>query len=394
VFRSNSHRLRSVRNYVAWTILLCASPLVHSAGQYFEALRQGQFTSFDSQSAYRIRVYVQGLFASYEKRCPDEAPNYRIPWDLVAYGLKPVNSAWGTGGSVFSLELAARDTAFFTLADAERDMASVVSASSCALSVHRGWIDQAKKVLSEPRLAGPLSGLQQACEAAGQHNAGCVCFDEAYDMQSSPAQRRRFLEAQTPLQGFQQTLHDADFATRVAIKCPSTPNFFAAAIVEKAPAHANEPDDAHRLREGEYDIKPLRAADRRMHGTYLVRRTGNWRYEFKFLGRGGNHIGYLSNDGKQLTLYVGMPLPRTFEINDDGTMRTLDGENRFDLVHSSARASKLPVPRVPEQGPAPKANPQQCARLRSDIERFRANPRGANTLAILEKRYADWCTDR
>jgi hypothetical protein len=250
-------------------------------------------------------------------------------------------------------------------------------------------------MLSDPRLAGPLIGLERACEAAGQSNRDCACFDEAYDMQSSPAQRRRFLDAQPPLQGFQQTLDDADFATRVAIRCSSTPNFFAAATMEQPPPHAGQSDDAHRLREGEYDIKPLNDPYRRMHGTYLVRRTANWRYEFKFQGAGGNHIGYLSSDGKQVTLYVGKPNPRMFQVMEDGTLRTLDGDNRFDLVHASARAPLPKRERMPVPTPGKtQADPRQCTRLEVDIERARADPRRAHVLAILEKRHADWCAGR
>jgi hypothetical protein len=296
--------------------------------------------------------------------------------------------------------VATSDATFLARADGKSDFNSIHQQLGCARSTHSDWITNGKKALADPRVAGPLPEVRRACEAHSSASTGddCPCFGVGYDMQASPARRRQFLDAETPLKGLQATLADRDFAMRVAYKCPTTPNFFRPELMVQIPPHASQSDDEHRLVDGLYGINALNVTyDPGNHGTYTITRTGNWRYEFRWqkgpiVSR--DPVGYLSADGKQVTVYSGEPQPRTFQVVDKGILQGQVSGYQVELVHVSILTRRRD-PRSPSQsGRERDATPQQCERLKMDIERFRGDPRRTRTLAILEKRYADWCAAR
>jgi hypothetical protein len=379
--------------------LLLGFPLASFAaeGQFFTSLRAGQFAAFDNVQAVYIRFYAKSLFHAYEQRCPDTAPKYNIPWDLVAYVATPPHPSHDSAAYLYLAAMTKIDEATFARMDGKRDIDSLVDASRCSASVHSGWMNQAKKMLSDPRIAGPLPEMNKVCEAhRWSSDEDCACFALAYDMQSTPAKRRVFIDAAAPLQGLQKTLNDSDFATRVAIKCSGTPNYFRPGLMAQAPPHANQIDDNHRLAEGAYRIKTtqLDTIDR---GGFTITRIANWRYQltWKKLLKVSEQIGILSNDGKELTVYRGEPQPVTFRVLENGTLRGVGANVQFDIVPISADqpAPRTTVPQPPNRSDN-SASTEQCARLQRDIDRFRGNPRSASNLAILEKRYASWCAGR
>lgn len=400
---SHCHRFfeRSTRWIaIAISLVLGAPSVSHGAsGEFFTPLRAGQFEPFDNLPAYHIRVYVKTLFATYKSLCPDTAPKYEQPWDLAAYLMTPADSSHGSDKSLYSILNTQRDKVLFARLDGASDIKWMVQQSGCPASVHQDWMTQARKLMSDPKLAGPLPGAGEACNAHRTRDDDCKCFATAFDMQSSPLRRRQFLEALSPLQGLQQTLQDSDFAIRVEYKCATTPNFFRAELTTPVPPHANFPDDRYRLIEGIYRVR-LRPGmpDVLDRGTYSITRTDNWRYALKWQKGVSMRMlnGILSSDGKELKVYGGGPQPSVYGVLADGRLRGLEANNQLDLVPASAEPAE-PIRNGPgrstesAKNPHGKASAQQCIRLQRDIDRFKGDPRRAQGLAILEQRYAQWC---
>lgn len=81
-------------------------------------------------------------------------------------------------------------------------------------------------------------------------------------------------------------------------------------------------------------------------------------------------------------------------VPPEGTAATPSPVSSPRPVEVAAPLPNGPVPSPPQPSRRGDATPQQCSRLQSDIGRFRGDPRSARNLAILEKRYADWCAGR
>lgn len=416
--------------------------------QHFTALLNGDYQAFHWVPAYLSRVYVSRALTILGQRCADPSLPRGTHVDAISYMAQPHYEKHGLAGLAVS-QLANADLVRFTSGvEVEKDVAWLVEQSSCAGAKYRDWVTHAKRFLSDPRLAGPLPTVAPSCEQYSGQPQTCQCFVRSFDMEATPVTRRTFLDARSALEGFQKTLADGNFALRAEYKCAEMPALFRPETMVALHDGANQPDDGQRLKEGVY-----RAEWRKTEtgvgldvGRWTISRLGDWRYEFKRTSDGKTLRGIGILSGRQVTAYFGQPTPASYTLSEDGTLRTpgRDGGHQYlippfseanaatcaalkqkieayrvagnrdfliailrkdhdNLCPQSSAPTADPVPVSPpnvgvESALQPdrhrSATPQQCARLQSDIERFRGDPRRAHNLAILEKRYAEWCAGR
>lgn len=351
-------------------------------GPYFESLQSGNAAAFDNVPVLFIRSYLNIALATYEKACPDTAPAYTRPWALAAYVMKPPSQGLDPASALASNGLWVMTTRRWAdwnevQANGENDVLWLKETSGCSAAAHRAWVANAKAMAENPRIAGPFPQAQALCEASGSSASLCSCFATSYDMEATPADRRRVLDSKPQLEGLRATLRNDDLSARVVYKCEASPP-----IVSPDTEYLHTSDEQHRLKEGVYRMFfPLARAQAGQ--TCEITRKADWRYRFECLGTG---VGTLSRAGDVLTVdYTGIKTDDTFDVLSDGTLRLRSTKPNvaMDLVPTNeSPTATWPRPQVGGQGRAPpnpgaagrgptKASPQECARKAQDLQRLR-----------------------
>lgn len=399
------------RRLAVWMVAGAGGVLGHSSaslaagtpGEFFVPLQTGQFAAFDRMPAYQIRTYVKAALATYEKQCPETAPKYEIPWDLVAYINTPADRARGQAGAFMMMAVALQMGKFEVQANGGNDVKWLIEKAGCALSEHQDWINHGLTLLSDPRLAGPVPEARKMCEKRHTPDIKeCPCFALGFDMEASPERRRQFLDDESPINGLNVTMADPDFAALVGYKCPATPMFGSPWVSTPTPTSpkAEISDENHRLFEGTYSVRRPELKDQSIYrGSATITRIDHWRYAFQWHGSPNNPkgTGTLSSTGVEFTLVMGSSRPFIFAVLPDGTLQGKGRDNAYELVPVDASAPDFVPPPSPPSRPTLRStasSPEQCARLTSDIEKLRGSPhpRAADGIARLEAQFKFWCS--
>lgn len=374
-------------------------------GPYFESLQSDKAAALDNVPVLFIRSYLNIALATYEKACPDTAPVYTRPWALAAYvmklphqGVDPASALGSNGLWVMANKRLEHWNA--VQANGENDVLWLKEQSGCSATAHRAWAANAKAMAENPRIAGPFPQAQALCEASGSSASLCSCFATSYDMEATPADRRRVLDSKPQIEGLRTTLRNGDLSARVSYKCEASPP-----IVSPDTEYLQTSDEQHRLKEGLYRIfMPL--ARVQAGATCHITRQINWRYLVPCMGPPG--VGTLSSGGDLLTVrYKGTKPDQSFSVLADGTLRlqSKSPQVAMDLLPPSIAGAEAaspdsqvgaPVQIPPNPSPAgrgpTRATPQECARMEHALQRLRARYATPTAgMLTLEERLRQWC---
>ena len=192
--QSFMHRIRWLApTLVASVCVVAGSSWARTPGAYFAALQAGDAAVFDNVPVWLIRTYLNVALATYEKACPETAPSYARPWALAAYVATPAHA--NSGGSGLVLWTAANGLLNSWTSDAENDVLALKEQARCSASAHRAWVANAKAMAQDSRVAGPFPQARELCEESRAAPTVCACFSNSYDMEATPAERRRVRDA-------------------------------------------------------------------------------------------------------------------------------------------------------------------------------------------------------
>ena len=388
---------------------ICAPGLgwTKTASPNFQALQSGTASAFGNTSVVLVRVYLHFALATFERACPGGGGEIPRPWNVLAYTTQPPPA--GDPATMLVLGTSWNAQAMETRHWSEMgeyDVLAMIDRSGCNAAAHANWLTNAKAFMNDPNVAGLFPQAAMLCQESGSSAQLCSCFATGYDMEATPAQRRRVLTASPQIEGLRATLRDQDFATRVVYKCATAP-----AIAHPNAEYISNSDEGHRLREGDYlQFHPLaRAQDRR---ACRVTRVSNWRYTLSCLVTG---VGVLSQTGDVLTVsYKHQTRRDVFSVHENGTLRLRSDNPRiaFDLLPPDGVASSelqqaqgeraggaLPPSGAtggrPPEAPAPRrpmATQGQCASWEEHLARMqsrRVTPTPA--MQVLETRIREHC---
>ena len=385
---------------IALSVVLCSTvneAAARTPGEFFAPLREGNAAVFDNVPAYLIRMYLNTALATYAKQCPHTAPKYSPPWQLGQYVATLAHPRTGIAGNLISMAASARLSAWSARADGENDVLWLYEQSGCAASIHQSWVTHVKAMAEDPRIAGPLPEADKLCQESGGASNVCQCFATSFEMEATPVERRRVLDAKPQLEGLRATLRNGDLSSRVSYKCEASP-----AIVSPETEYIHTPDDQYRLKEGVYRVRiPQSRNPDASTATCKIKRQLNWQYlvECHLAPRG---LGTLSKSGQELTVaYRGSKGDETYSVLPDGRLRlqSRSPSVAMELVPAEDSAATEQAPDTttrrsrssPAEARGGAATEQQCARLSEDLEKLRARSRNPNGIARLEERYARWC---
>ena len=403
--QSLRHRIRRLApTLVASVCVVAGSSWARTPGVYFGALQAGNAAVFDNVPVLLIRTYLNVALATYEKECPETAPSYARPWALAAYVVTPAHA--NSGGSGLVLWTAANGSLNSWTSDAENDVRALKEQAGCSASAHRAWVANAKAMAQDSRVAGPFPQARELCEQSRAAPTVCACFSNSYDMEATPAERRRVRDARPPLDGLRATLRDSSsyLSSRVSYKCETSPP-----IASPATEYLYTSDEHHRLKEGTYRVfHPLARAQ--AGKTCRLTRNLDWRYTLACLLQPTGQ-GTLSSAGDMLAVhYKGSKPDDAFSVLADGTLR-LQSRNpqvKMDLLPGAAEGDTPAqdaggavgrdgggggvAARAPAATRGPAATPEQCAKMAADLQMLRSKPTTLpRVIANHETRYARYC---
>lgn len=335
---------RQTRRFVATLVAaLCMTSLswARAPGPYFASLQTGNAAAFDNVPALMIRAYLNKALATYASVCPETAASHEGLWDLAAYMMKmpPQPKPSQTVGpyiaatGLYALEAKKMEAWMAGPGNAENDVLWFTEQSTCAAAAHRAWVANVKAIAQDPRIAGTFPQAQALCVESGASASVCACFAMSYGMEATPAERRRVLDSQPPIEGLRATLRSDYLATRVTYKCEVSPP-----ITSPDTEYLQTSDEQQRLREGTYRMHfPL--ANRPSTATCTLSRRGAWLYLLNCNPMALTGSGMLSSSGDALRVhYRGHKPEEIYRVLADGTLRLLSRNPRvaMDLLPGGA----------------------------------------------------------
>lgn len=402
VWQRQTRRVAAVLTLAA---CMTSSSWARAPGPYFASLQSGNAAAFDNVPVLMIRMYLNTALATYVKACPEAAPSYKRPWDLAAYVMKVPPQQGGPNLALLPfLALEAKKMEAWTAGpgNAENDVLRFMEQSTCNAAAQRAWADNIKAFAQDPRIAGPFPQAQALCEESGASASLCACFAMSYDMEATPAERRRVLEGQPSIEGMRATLRNDYLSARVTYKCEASPP-----ITSPDTEYLQTSDEQHRLHEGIYRMHfPL--ARTPSTATCTLSRQRAWLYALNCSSLVG--ASRLSNSGDTLWVhYRGSKPDELYRLLADGTLRLQSKNPRvaLDLIPgavgadtsqaqgsgAAAGGGRAPNTAYPSAARRSTATPEQCAKMLSDVQRIRSkatsNPR---VIESIESRYAQYCS--
>lgn len=213
----------------SWGFILVfagASSAISAESPYFEALLEQRLDPFQTVPAYRTRAYLHGAATHLKKLCPvlsgeaEKIQDFRVVKHLLAWGIRKE-----VGDTFFNGKVKLEDAAFFQTAPADEDIKAYVKRAGCDLDVHRAWLASAHKLISETLLVADFSShATEACQKYRQMSPPCDCFAQSFDMETSPAQRKRIVDQKASHEVYHDVLTQGDFLLRVARNCAYLPD--------------------------------------------------------------------------------------------------------------------------------------------------------------------------
>ncbi|MDR6859808.1 hypothetical protein [Variovorax guangxiensis] len=379
---------------LALTLGLAAS---HSWSQssYFSALQLGDTEPFINTPAAHLRLYLSTMLARLQQDCPNAGADYKRPVDTAEYLAKPPvyngnpSTTMVTHGTWVAQ--AKKVEALSTIA--KSDITAILKASGCDARANGAWVATAKKMLDDPRFAGPFPQAKTLCEASGSTPAVCECFASSYEMEASPRQRQMVLNGKPPIDGLRATLLNQDLALLSVYKCQSAPP-----IANPRAEYKQASDEKHRIPDGAYRMfYPLVA--NQGNRSCNIKRRADWTYSF-YCGVHG--VATMSQQGDVLNVSYGAHKPaESYTVLPDGKLRLRSSNPRvaLDLLPpDAAAAGAMPSTTVAQSSRKPvkrTMKPGECQRMEKEIQRAKDFPNSRNpaTLASWEKDYQVNCTE-
>lgn len=110
----------------------------------------------------------------------------------------------------------------------------------------------ARTLLSEQLLVADFSShAEAACQKyQAQKNAACDCFARSFDVESSPAQRKKLLDQNESRDAYREVLMQNDFILRIARNCDHLPD-----LVSNAPSAPQMKEPSIQIALGRYVVR-------------------------------------------------------------------------------------------------------------------------------------------
>lgn len=357
--------------------------------RYFDALQQQRLDEFQFIPAYRTRAYLHGAATHLAKLCDNLSQeagaiqNFDVVAHLLSWGIRKE-----VGDTIFNGKVKLEDAAFFQTAPADEDIKSYVKRVGCKPSAHEAWLASARKLVTEPLLAADFSShAAWACQKYKNMNPSCDCFAQAFDMETSPAQRKKIIDQKESHEVYHDVLTQGDFLLRVARNCSYLPD-----LVSNAPNAPQMIAPSVQIALGRYVVR-RESTDQSFepYGGYCdIEKDRPNRFPVK-CRVGGTFDGFGTVENGKFIVRFPIGVYR-YQIQPDGSFLREGGDagwtetltmqsetNRPEMLPQIPQVRRMPMRDAPVRGPMARdeevektSKARRCAALAKNVEYFQA----------------------